>query len=214
MNPAEDPVCRTLEIILCVLAALRETHTLPREQPSVAAHPGFVDSIQLVKTLPRLADVGKLIVVGEPSWTLDGLLPLDAAVAPNVIAFNPVAGTLTLRRKAGFITFYPDRVMITQVQDTSEGLALLDEVRTVLNQRWEHRDTIQPVTAIRRAPRPLDVWSPLPQTDCRRCGEATRMALAFALPMNQTRTDACRPLSANAAFADRRAQLEALVLQE
>ncbi len=174
----------------------------------------FVESIQLVKTLPCLADVSKLIVVGEPSRTLDGLLPLVAAVAPNVIAFNPVAGTLTLRRKAGFVTFYPDRVMITQVLDTSEGLTLLDEVRTLLNQCWEHRDSIQPVTAARRAPRPLDVWSLLPQTNCRQCGEATCMAFAFALLMNQARTDACRPLGADAAFADRRAQLEALVLQE
>lgn len=40
----------------------------------------------------------------------------------NVIAFNPAAGTLTLRRKPGFITFYPDKVMITQVKDSVEGL--------------------------------------------------------------------------------------------
>jgi uncharacterized protein (DUF302 family) len=45
-----------------------------------------------------------------------------AAVAPNVIAFNPAAGTLTLRRKPGFITFYPDKVMITQVKDSVEAL--------------------------------------------------------------------------------------------
>jgi NH3-dependent NAD+ synthetase len=42
----------------------------------------------------------------------------------NVIAFNPAAGTLTLRRKPGFITFYPDKVMITQVKDSVEGLEM------------------------------------------------------------------------------------------
>ncbi len=56
----------------------------------------FVESVQLVKTLPCLADPGKLIVIGQPSRTIDGILPLVAAVAPNVIAFNPATGTLTL----------------------------------------------------------------------------------------------------------------------
>jgi ArsR family metal-binding transcriptional regulator len=85
-----------------------------------------------------------LIVIGRPSRSLDGVLPLVAAVAPNVIACNPAAATLTLRRKAGFITFYLDRVMITQVVDSDEGLDLLDAVRDLLNQHWAHRDTIQP----------------------------------------------------------------------
>ncbi len=171
----------------------------------------FVESVQLVKTLPCLAEPGKLIVIGRPSRSIDGLLPLVAAVAPNVIAFNPAAGTLTLRRKPGFITFYPDKVMITQVVDTAEGLELLDAVCDLLNQCWAHRDTIQPVTAIRRAPRPLDVWTLLPQTNCRRCGEATCMAFAFALLLNKQTLDACLPLASDPAFAERQAQLRALV---
>src|SRR3972149_3565699 len=113
----------------------------------------FLDALMLTKTLPCLADPGRCIVVGRPSRNLDGVLPLVAAVAPNVISFNPAAGTLTLRRQPGFITFYPDRVMITQVRDTEEGLELLAAVRDLINQCWEHRDTIQPVTAARRAPR-------------------------------------------------------------
>ena len=30
---------------------------------------------------------------------------------------------MTLRRQPGFITLYPDRVYITQVKDTDEGIA-------------------------------------------------------------------------------------------
>ena len=165
----------------------------------------------LVKTLPCLADPGKCIVVGRPARPLDGVLPLVAAVAPNVISFNPAAGTLTLRRQPGFITFYPDRVMITQVKDTEEGLALLETVRDLVNQCWAHRDTIQPVTAARRAPRPLDVWALLPQTNCKRCGEATCMAFAFMLLMSKRTLEECPVLSEDAAFTDRRAQLAALI---
>jgi ArsR family metal-binding transcriptional regulator len=170
----------------------------------------FVEAVQLIKTLPCLAEPGKLIVIGRPSRSIDGLLPLVAAVAPNVIAFNPAAGTLTLRRKPGFITLYPDQIMITQVVDSAEGLELLDGVRDLLNQCWAHRDTIQPARAAQRAPRPLDVWTLLPQTNCKQCGEATCMAFAFALLLNKRAPDACPPLVADPSFAERRAQLEAM----
>src|SRR4030042_2855982 len=117
----------------------------------------FLDSLTVPKTWPCLADPGKIIVIAQPSRNLDGILPLVAAIAPNIISFNPEAGTLTLRRQPGFITFYPDKVMITQVKDGEEGLELLLAVRDLLNQCWDQRDTIQPVTSVRRAPRPLDV---------------------------------------------------------
>lgn len=174
----------------------------------------FIEAVHLHKTLPCLAEPGKLIVIGKPSRALDGLLPLVAAVAPQVIAFNPLVGTLTLRRSPGFITFYPDQVMITQVASVEEGLELLEVVRDLLNQCWEHRDTIQPVTTARRAPRPLDIWSLLPQSNCKQCGEATCLAFACALLLNRQSPAACIPLAFDPAFSERRAQLDALLGQE
>jgi len=102
----------------------------------------FLDGIMLAKTLPCLAEPGKIIVIGRPARNLDGVLPLIVAVVPNIIAFNPVAGTLTMRRQPGFITLYPDRVMITQTKDTAEGLELLAALRDLINQCWERRDTM------------------------------------------------------------------------
>ena len=171
----------------------------------------FIKSVMLTKTLPCLADPGKCIVIGQPSRNLDGVLPLVAAVAPNVISFHQAAGTLTLRRQPGFMTFYPDRVMITQVRDVDEGLELLEAVKDLVNQCWEQRDTIQPVTALRRAPRPLDVWSLLPQTNCKQCGEATCMAFSFMLLQSKRTLDECPVLVDDGSFADRRAQLAALI---
>jgi ArsR family metal-binding transcriptional regulator len=80
----------------------------------------FLDALTLTRTLPCLAEPGKItpalaggarVVVARPSRTLDSVLPLIAAVAPNIISFNPAAGTLTLRRQPGFITLYPDQVL-------------------------------------------------------------------------------------------------------
>ncbi len=87
-------------------------------------------------------------------------------------------------------------MVITQVEDAAEGIELLSTVRDLLNQCWDQRDTIQPATTARKAPRPLDVWSLLPQTNCRACGEATCMAFAFGLLEGRHEIDQC-PLVAD-----------------
>ena len=57
------------------------------------------------------------------------MLPLFNTILPTVVSYNPMAGVMTLRRQPGLVTFYPDRVMITQVADVHEGLAMLAAVR-------------------------------------------------------------------------------------
>jgi ArsR family metal-binding transcriptional regulator len=81
----------------------------------------FLDGLTLIRTVPCLAEPGKIVVVARTTRTLDGVLPLIAAVAPNIISFNPEAGTLTLRRQLGFITLYPDQVMLSQVKTPKKG---------------------------------------------------------------------------------------------
>jgi len=171
----------------------------------------YLDSIALARTLPCLAEPGKLIVVGRPDRPLDEVLPYLATL-PNIIAYNPEAHTLTFRRERGFLTLYADRVYITQVRDTEEGLELLSALVDAINATWTYRHELVAVTAPRRAPRPLDVWTLLPQSNCKQCGEATCMAFAFALLQHQREITECPPLIDDAAFADRRASLEAMVL--
>ena len=171
----------------------------------------YLDSLALIRTLPCLAEPGRIIVIAQPSRSLDEVLPLVAATAPTLIAFNPQALTLTLRRQPGFITFYRDQVIITQVQGVSEGLELLSTLRDLVNQCWERRTTIVPASETRRAPRPLDVWTLLPRTNCKRCGETTCLAFASGVLLRKRTVDECPVLAEDAGYLDRRAQLLALV---
>lgn len=159
----------------------------------------LVGAIALIRTLPCLAEPGKLIVIGETDAAIDGVLPLLNAILPNVVSFHPFSGVMTLRRRPGLITLYPNKVMITQVADAEDGLALLAVVRDLLNQTWTRRDEIQPRPEGRRVPRPLDVYELLPRTNCRACGEATCMAFAFALLESRHRPEQC-PSLADPAF--------------
>ena len=170
----------------------------------------LVGAIALTRTLPCLADSGKIIVIGETNAAIDGVLPLLNAILPNVVSYHPFAGTMTLRRRPGLITIYPRQVMITQVADVEEGLVLLAAMRDLLNQTWARRDEIQPRTEGRNVPRPLDVYELLPRTNCRACGEATCMAFAFGLLESRHRPEECPPLADPAYAAQRQTLAEML----
>ena len=170
----------------------------------------LLDSISLVRTLPCLADPGKLIVVGKPGTSLDEVIPYLATL-PGVIAYNPETCTLTFRRQPGFMTISPDKVYITKVNNTDEGLELLRALAEAINATWDHRAELVAATKIRRAPRWLDILALLPQTNCKQCGEVTCMAFAAALLQGQRGLTECLPLASDTAFSDRRATLEAML---
>lgn len=170
----------------------------------------YLESIALVRTLPCLAESSRIIVVGQPSRDLEEVLPFLATL-PNVITYNPYACTLTFRRERGFLTLYRDRVIFTQVADVAEGLELLSALAEAINTTWENRHRLVAIRTPRLAPRPLDVWALLPQSNCKQCGEASCMAFAFALLMRQRDLSECAPLAEQSALADRRATLAALL---
>jgi ArsR family metal-binding transcriptional regulator len=170
----------------------------------------FLDSIPLTRTLPCLAEPGKIIVIGKPARTLEDILPYLATL-PGIIAYNPEQCTLTFRRQPGFLTIQRDQVYITQVRDVQEGLELLAALTESINAVWEHRQELVAVTALKRTPRPLDVWTLLPQTNCKQCGEATCMAFAVGLLQQNRTLNECLLLASDPNLADRRVALKAML---
>jgi ArsR family metal-binding transcriptional regulator len=174
----------------------------------------FVDRFTLVATLPCMADPSKCIVVGRPSRPLAPVLPFVNAVLPNVISYSAVGGVMTLRRQPGFITIYPDKVYITQVQDTAEGLRMLDALAELINKIWARREQIVPVTSTRRGPRMLDVWKLMPRSNCKRCGLPTCMAFAVGLLLGTATLAVCAPLGEPNAEGQRSALIALLNLED
>ena len=170
----------------------------------------FLETITLIKTLPCLSEPGRIIVIGNPSRLLTDVIPYLATL-PDVIVYNPATCTVTFRRQHGFMTLYADKVYITKVKDVEEGLELLKALTDAINVTWLHRAELVAVTAARSAPRLLDIWTLLPQTNCQQCGEATCMAFAAALLQQKRALTECLSLAADPAFSSRRATLEAML---
>jgi ArsR family metal-binding transcriptional regulator len=170
----------------------------------------YLNSISLTRTLPCLAEPGKIIVIGKPDCHLTDVIPFLATL-PSVIAYNPDTLTLTFRRPVGFLTIYPDKIYITQVTDISAGLEVLEALKNAINTTWDHREELVAVTLRKRAPRHLDVYALLPQTNCKQCGEAACLAFAVQVILQNRDLEECIPLQQDPAFSDRRATLEAML---
>jgi ArsR family metal-binding transcriptional regulator len=170
----------------------------------------FLDALSLSQTLPCLAYPGKIIVIGKPDRSLAEVIPYLATL-PGIIAYNPETCTLTFRRRPGFLTLSPEKVFITQAQDTEEGLVLLAALKEAINATWDQRHELRPMRIAQRAPQHLDVYTLLPQTNCKQCGEATCLAFAVNLILHKRLLEECVPLQQDTAFSDRRAALGAML---
>jgi ArsR family metal-binding transcriptional regulator len=170
----------------------------------------YLDAVSLIKTIPCLAEPGKVIVVGSPSQPLSDVIPYMATL-PGVISYNPATCALTFRRKPGFITLESQKIYITQVKDSSEGLILLEAVKDAINVVWEKREELSAVTVRKRAPQHLDVWELLPRTNCKQCGEPTCLAFAVGLIMQKRQLEECRPLQDDPYLSDRYSTLQAML---
>ncbi len=170
----------------------------------------YLDSITLTKTLPCLAEPGRIIAIGKPNHPLDEVIPYLATL-PGIIAYNPETRTLTFRRPHGFMTLYPDKVYITQVVDTAEGLQLFEALNEAVNAVWEKREELAAVMKPKSAPRHLDIWELLPRSNCGACGEATCLAFAVAVIQHKRALVECPPLQSDSSFADRKATLDAML---
>jgi ArsR family metal-binding transcriptional regulator len=170
----------------------------------------YLHRISLSKTLPCLAEPGKIIAIGVPDRSLEDVLPYLATL-PGVIAYNPGTRSLTFRRPRGFMTLFPNKVNITQIKDAEEGLALFEALVAAINSTWEHRAELVAVEKARQRPQWLDIWAQLPQTNCSQCGESTCMAFSAALLQGKREITECIPLASDPAFNERRETLEAMV---
>jgi ArsR family metal-binding transcriptional regulator len=151
-----------------------------------------------------------MIVIGKPSRNLTEVIPYLATL-PSVIGYNPGTLTLTFRRQPGFITIQSEQVTITKVLDVQEGLELLNDLNSSINAVWDNREKLVAVMKIKRSPRPLDIWTLLPQTNCTQCGEATCMAFAVSLLQQNRGLNECPVLASDPNFSDRRVALETML---
>lgn len=166
-------------------------------------------SFRITHVLGCLADPEKNRVIAEFAGDVSAVFPYLNAVVPNLM-YNPGANTVTLKRGVRILTFYPRVAVMAKVDGAEDALTQLKWFCDLCDETWERRDQISPCQERRQLLGPLDVYLLLPGLNCRRCGEATCMALAFGLLLGERRTADCPGLE-EPAYQERARRLAELL---
>lgn len=153
----------------------------------------LLQEIRITHVMDCLGDPSKIRVVAELSADIQEILPYLATLLPQA-GYNHQAALLTMVLEGRLITVYPLVVTVAKAQDDDDARAVLDWLRRTINDAYARRDEITPCLERRRSPRMLEIYRLLPRTNCRRCGEATCIALAVRLALGEARLETCEGL--------------------
>ena len=165
----------------------------------------FLREIRISHVMDCLADPSKIRVLARFSSDVWEALPYLAAILPQA-GYNHAAGVLTVVRDGRMISIYPRTVMLAKALDEEDALAVLEWLRTKINEAWARRGELEPCYERRRAPRFLDVYRLLPGGNCGRCGQPSCLAMAVRLAFGEARLSGC-PRLEEPEFAGNRAVL-------
>jgi ArsR family metal-binding transcriptional regulator len=95
--------------------------------------------------------------------------------------YNEEEKSLTVKRGGHLITFWPQQIAITKLEDENEARILMEELKEAVNKTHTNREHIRPTFTSRPIPKPLDIFKLLPGNNCKECEEPTCMAFALKL---------------------------------
>jgi ArsR family metal-binding transcriptional regulator len=129
------------------------------------------------------------------SADISDVLPYLNATLRGAV-YWPEAKALTWKKAGHNIAFNAFEIAISNVEDRSAAEDELRGLVDLVNRTWENRAEIQPDHTPRRRPTPMAVFKLLPNTNCKRCGEATCFSFALKLCSSQRSLSDCPSLTA------------------
>jgi ArsR family metal-binding transcriptional regulator len=147
-------------------------------------------SFAITHVMDCIADPTKNRVVAELSDDISPVFPYLNAEMPALM-YIPGANTITLKREARILTFYPRVGMMAKVDGEHDAVAQLQWFMDCCNSTWRRRTSITPLYQRRKLLGHLDVYRLLPKQNCGDCGEATCIAFAVGLLAGRRRLAEC-----------------------
>jgi len=170
----------------------------------------LVESLEITHILPCLADASKIRFHASAPVDLSPVLPYLNAIVPKAI-YNPTSQSLTLYEDYRIICLQGRLITGAKADNTDDARRILDWLKSLINDTWEHRNEITPSYDRRERLTPLPVFELLPRTNCRKCGLPTCLAFALEVAAERMSVIRCGPLFDATYQPQRRRLLELLV---
>ena len=104
------------------------------------------------------------------------------------------AQALTWKKAGHNVAFHAHEIAVSNVEDRQAASKELEGLIALVNRTWDKREEIAPDHTTRRRPPPMQVYSLLPRTNCRRCGEPTCHVFGLKLVAGQREVEDCPEL--------------------
>jgi ArsR family metal-binding transcriptional regulator len=141
---------------------------------------------------------------------ISAVLPfLNASLQAAI--YYPAAQALTWKKDGHIVAFHPFEILVSNLEDRNCAEQEIKELIDMVNQIWERRAQLTPDTIMHQRPTPMAIYKLLPNTYCKKCGEATCYSFALKLAASQKKLADC-PLLFEPKYAENLLQLETIVL--
>lgn len=173
----------------------------------------ILEKIDVETILPCNLHPERIKVIGKTSADLTELLPYLVTAfrkEGKSVVYNKAAGTITLKEDLHIITIHAKKFAITYLEDLDQGQEFFNRYGEFINQTHARKDSLEPTLESNKPLTALDIYNYLPQTNCRRCGQATCLAMAAKVAGQQTSIEKCGVLREDGFLEKRKELIELL----
>jgi ArsR family metal-binding transcriptional regulator len=101
---------------------------------------------------------------------------------------------LIVKRDGHLITFRPQKITITKLEDEKDARAVMEDLKHIINKTYQNHEHIKPDYSSSKELNASDINRLLPGTNCKKCGERSCFAFAFKLARQEGAILQCPPL--------------------
>ncbi len=157
-----------------------------------------VEKIEFSEILPCLADSARIRIVADTNIKLEEVLPVLYLYIPNS-TYSSKAGSLSYMLGPHLVTlFVSGKIAITYLKDEEEARQLLEIIKNLINRAFayiEEKGKIgEEQIKAKKKLSPIEVYSLLPRTNCKECGEESCYTYAVKLVSQERALEDCKPL--------------------
>jgi len=107
------------------------------------------------------------------------------------VLYNREAGTVTFKIDRHIFTVHGRKFAITYLEDLEQANKFFTWCQEVVNETAVSQGSIEPTLESNKPLTALEIYKHLPQTNCRRCGEATCLAFATKVSRQDASIEKC-----------------------
>ncbi len=153
----------------------------------------FLKDIDIIFIEPCIATTNKMRLKSKFASDVSEIMPYLNAIMPNA-TYNHNGPILAFVKGDRLFALYSQEMTLAKAINTTDAHEMLDWLKNFINDTYERRNSITPDYTLKFRPKPLEIYSWLPRTNCKECGELTCLAFAAKLLLGEQRVEKCAPL--------------------